>query len=224
MEAEMVMTDLDPRISNADREPEQNRGAEENQGPDGTQGAEALGHKLRLRRKVRNMSLKDVAGRSGVSVALLSQIERGMASPSLRSLRVICAALDMPMGWLFDSEHGYRPEDDGIVVRRSQRRRLDLSGKGMVKELLTPDNCPTLQMMEIVINPGGGSGEKPFNGPEGAKCGTVLEGTLGLEVDQRQHFLAAGDSFAFDAQRMMRFWCATQEPCRVIWVVTPAVY
>lgn len=218
------MTELDPRVPDENQELERNLALDENRGPDGNQGAEALGHKLRLRRKVRRMSLKDVAGRSGVSIALLSQIERNLSLPSLRSLRAICAALDMPMGWLFDNKHGHGPEDDGIIIRRSHRRRLDLSGKGMVKELLTPDNCPTLQMMEIVINPGGGSGEKPFNGPEGAKCGTVLEGTLGLEVDQRQYFLAVGDSFAFDAQRMMRFWCATQEPCRVIWVVTPAIY
>ncbi len=94
----------------------------------------------------------------------------------------------------------------------------------MVKELMSPDSIPGIQMMRIVIQPGGSSGESPYNHPNGAKCGTVVAGRFGLEVDEREYILELGDSFAFNATSRHRFWCVGSKPCEVIWVVTPAVY
>ena len=96
--------------------------------------------------------------------------------------------------------------------------------KGMIKELMTPDSCTGIQMMRLVIRPGGSTGETPYNHPGGAKCGTVLSGQLMLEVDGETHRLGTGDSFAFEATRMIRFWCGGSEPAEVLWIVTPAVY
>ncbi|MGY6634589.1 MAG: helix-turn-helix domain-containing protein [Alkalilacustris sp.] len=181
-----------------------------------------IGPRLRARRKVRGLSLQQVAGRADVSIGLLSQIERGLSMPSVRSLRAICAALEMPVGWLFDGD-GTGP-DDPVVVPRHRRRVLDLGAKGMVKEMMTPDACAGIQMMRIVIRPGGSSGETAYNHPEGAKCGTVLSGVLGLEVDGTTRRLEAGDSFAFNATSMLRFWAEGPEEAVVIWVISPAVY
>ncbi len=181
-----------------------------------------IGPRLRARRKVRGMSLQQVAARAEVSIGLLSQIERGLSMPSVRSLRAICAALEMPVGWLFDGPDAGQP--DPVVVPRHRRRVLDLGDKGMVKELMTPDDCRGIQMMRLVIRPGGASGSTAYNHPEGAKCGTVLSGVLGLELDGVTHRIEAGDSFAFDATRMIRFWAEGVDETVVIWVVSPAVY
>ncbi|KAA0972005.1 cupin domain-containing protein [Aureimonas fodinaquatilis] len=183
----------------------------------------SIGHKLKLRRKVRSLSLKDVAERSGLSIGLVSQIERGISTPSLRSLTQICTALDMPIRWLFEGpDEG--SEGDGIVVRAMNRRHLDLGSKGMVKELLSPDEILGIQMMRIIIQPGGASGPTPYRNPSGAKCGVVVSGEFGLEVDGREYRLSAGDSFAFEAVSLHRFWCEGKSACEVIWVVSPAVY
>jgi len=184
---------------------------------------EGIGQKIRLRRKVRNLSLQEVAARADISIGLLSQIERGLTTPSVRSLTSICKALEMPVGWLFDHSSDSAP-DSPLIVRRHQRRVLDLSAKGMIKELMTPDACVGIQMMRLVIRPGGSTGGTPYNHPEGAKCGTVLSGVLGLEVDGVEHRLEPGDSYAFDATSMIRFWCVGSEETIVIWVVSPAVY
>lgn len=185
---------------------------------------DGIGHKLRLRRKLKGLSLQDVAGNSGISIGQLSQIERGLSAPSLKSLKQICTALDMPMGWLFDGIGEARGDDDGVIVRQENRRHLDLGSKGMSKELMTPDSCPGIQMMQIVIRPGGSSGDQPYNNPEGAKCGTVVEGRLGIEIDGRAYYLDPGDTFAFDARSPHRFWCASETSCRLLWVVAPALY
>jgi len=181
---------------------------------------EGLGRKLRLRRTIKRFSLQYVAERADISVGLLSQIERGLTTPSLRSLRQICTALDMPVGWLFDVPTS-RQED--AVVRASARRTLDLGPKGMRKELLSPDEVTGIQMMRIEIRPGGAWGEASRN-ESGAKCGIVTSGTLALELDGIVHLIGPGDSFAFEATRLHRFWCEGQEAVDLLWVVAPAVY
>lgn len=183
---------------------------------------ESFGVRLRQRRKVRGMSLKEVAERAEVSIGLLSQIERGLTMPSVRSLGAICRALDMPVAWLFDMPD--EAEDNALVVRRHARRVLDLGAKGMIKELMTPDSCTGIQMMRLIIRPGGSTGEAPYNHPQGAKCGTVLSGTLGLEVDGETYSIGAGDSFAFEATRLIRFWCEGNQEAEILWIVSPAVY
>src|SRR3984957_15541056 len=105
---------------------------------------EGLGRKLRLRRAIKRFSLQQVAERADISVGLLSQIERGITTPSLRSLRQICAALDMPVGWLFDVPAS---EQEDAVVRVNARRTLDLGPKSMRKQLMSPDTVTEIQMM-----------------------------------------------------------------------------
>lgn len=180
----------------------------------------SIGRNLRLRRSIKGLSLQEVANRAEISIGLLSQIERGMTMPSIKSLRQICAALDMPIGWLFEMPEG---NHEDVVVRATSRRVMTLGPKGMTKELLSPDTVPSIQMIRIIVQPGGSSGE-PYNNASGAKCGTVISGVLGLEVDGREYVLATGDSFAFEAQKLHRFWCIGEQPVELIWVVTPAVY
>lgn len=183
-----------------------------------------LGEKLRLRRKVRRLSLQSVADASGISIGQLSQIERGISAPSLRSLRQICQALDMPMGWLFDGSAERSNGDAEMIVRAAARRTMALGSDTLTKELLTPDACTQLQMMRIVIQPGGASGDEPYTTKGGARCATVLQGRLGIEVDGRTHLLDTGDTFAFEATHRLRFWCEGARPCELIWAVTPAIY
>jgi transcriptional regulator with XRE-family HTH domain len=56
---------------------------------------EAFGTFLRAQRRLANLSLRDMAERTKVSNAYLSQIERGMHAPSVRVLRSIAKALDL---------------------------------------------------------------------------------------------------------------------------------
>ncbi len=186
--------------------------------------AETLGQRLRLRRKVKALSLQEVAMRASISIGLLSQIERGLTTPSVKSLSAICGALGMPVSWLFDQPDSADAPDSDIVVHQWHRRVLDLGARRMIKELLTPDSCTGIQMMRLVIRPGGATGNSPYNHPQGAKCGLVQRGVLGLEIDGRELHVQAGDSFAFPATAMIRFWAEGDTECEVLWVVAPAVY
>lgn len=179
-----------------------------------------IGGRLRLRRRSRQLSLEDLSAKTGLSTGLLSQIERSVTAPSLRSLQEICKALEMPVGWLFEPGD---ERDSGVVVRPASRRRIDLRPRGMVKELMSPDSMPDIQMIRIILQPGCVSGDA-YKNDRGAKCGTVVSGSLGLEVDGTEYTLQPGDSFAFPATQLHRFWCVGDVPVDLLWIVAPALY
>lgn len=66
----------------------------------------ALGERLRARRVAKGLTLKDVAARAEMSIGSISQIERGVSSPSIRTLRGICHALEI------DGAELFAPADD----------------------------------------------------------------------------------------------------------------
>ncbi len=62
----------------------------------------AVGQRLRALRQARNLSLKAVAAATGLSIGYLSQVERGLSSPSLRVLTGVADLLGIGLGALFD--------------------------------------------------------------------------------------------------------------------------
>lgn len=183
-----------------------------------------LGRRLRARRQELHYSLRDLAERTGLSTASISQIERNLSAPSLRSLRAICTALGMSMGELFSEPGDGLPEGGDTVLRPGSRRCIDFGAKGVSLELLTPMSLRELQVMTIAVQPGCGSSDLPITASLGHHAGLVRKGSLGLEVDDRGFFLNQHDSFGFRAQRSIRFWCASETPCEVTWATTPSVY
>lgn len=73
---------------------------------------EALGALLRAHRVAAELSLRELAERTNVSNAYLSQLERGLHEPSLTVLRAIASALSVPLGSLLDGA-GLLEDGDG---------------------------------------------------------------------------------------------------------------
>ncbi|MCF1504969.1 cupin domain-containing protein [Afifella sp. H1R] len=183
----------------------------------------SLGSAVREARRSRGLSLKQVADGAGISVGLLSQIERGISSPSVRALRAICNVLDMPVFTLFGDMEAKSELEARRIVRAAERRQVDFGAKGMIKSFLTTNEEGTLQMMEIVLEPGGGSGEEAYS-HDGEETGVVLEGRLELFVDGSVYRLKEGDAFAFESRLPHRFRNLAEARTRILWVTTPPVW
>src|SRR5689334_22265404 len=78
----------------------------------------ALGPRIRALREGMDLSLRELATRSGVSAPMLSQVERGETSPTLQVANRIATGLDLRLSQLL------RLDEDGAVsvVRRAERR------------------------------------------------------------------------------------------------------
>lgn len=184
-----------------------------------------IGRILRERRTVRGRSMKQVAEATGLSIGYISQIERGLSAPSLRALRAICAALDMPMRWLFGDA---ADKDDKVdfIVRKEERRRTDYTEDLNYMELLTSDLAKKLQMIRVVIRPGGSWGRVPDQ-PESddhSRCATVIKGRLRLSLGDGEYILNTGDTFSLGPIEFIGGRCEGDEDCELIWVVSPPVY
>jgi len=57
----------------------------------------SLGPRLRARRKALGLSRRSLAARAGVSASFLSQVERGLVSPSIQTLIAVSRALEVPI-------------------------------------------------------------------------------------------------------------------------------
>jgi transcriptional regulator with XRE-family HTH domain len=181
-----------------------------------------LGAQLRALRHARGLSLQEVSDVSGLSIGAISQIERGLTNPSIKSLRNLADALGVSVGWLFHHGNSPNERDRGIIVRQPQRRRMEFEG-GQVKELLTPNLTGALEMLLVSLPKGGTSGDGPYT-HAGEEAGLVLEGTLDLWVDAQHYRLSEGDSFGFASTRPHQFANAGDGVMRVLWVITPPAF
>src|SRR5207248_5429752 len=88
-------------------------------------GTDPLGPRIKALREAMDLSLRDLAERSGVSAPMLSQVERGETSPTLQLASRIAGGLELRLSQLL------RLDEDGAVtiVRRGERRK----GPGRIK-------------------------------------------------------------------------------------------
>lgn len=175
-----------------------------------------LGQHLRGLRKMHDLSLERLAGRCGLSVGALSQIERGITSPTMRSLRRLSEVFNVPMSQLFH-EGEYPPvEELGRIVRAEGRRVLSLNTSGVKKELLTPSVSSTLEIYLVTIAPGGSSGPEPYT-HKGEEGGYVVSGEMMLTIEEKDFHLKTGDSFRFRSQIPHRFANLSTRETVVLW-------
>jgi transcriptional regulator with XRE-family HTH domain len=88
---------------------------------------------IHFTRRLRSLTLKDVSNVAGCSESLLSKIENGHASPSLRMLQRLAHALGLTIGQLFAQQS----QSNDVVMRAATRMTFDTEdgGKGRVEPL-----------------------------------------------------------------------------------------
>lgn len=177
-----------------------------------------LGSRLRILRETRALSLADLARSSGLTKGYLSKVEREMATPSTATLLVLCDALGISLGELFEStpHHG--------VIRASERVPISLGGEGISESLISPSGERRLQVLHSIIQPGGGSGPDLYSLPSEVEFAFVLSGSISLTVEGIVHRLKKGDSITFSSQVPHSF--RNDHPSReatVLWVFSPAL-
>ncbi|MCJ2095122.1 MULTISPECIES: cupin domain-containing protein [unclassified Methylobacterium] len=164
----------------------------------------AVGQRLRALRQERHLSLEKVAASTGLSIGFISQVERGLSSPSLRVLALLADTLQTGIGGLFEAAPSEK-DPDPIVVFERDRAELKLWRAGITKQLLTPvGGTQSLSLFHMVLEPKASTGEELFS-HDGEEAGLVLEGRMTLIVEARTLELATGDSFRFASHRPHRF-------------------
>jgi XRE family transcriptional regulator, regulator of sulfur utilization len=166
---------------------------------------ETLGVRVRALREAMDLSLRDLALRSGVSAPMLSQVERGETSPTLQVATRIAHGLELRLSQLL------RLDEDGAVtiVRRADRRIGPRRARGHTYEILTPPlPGQRAELSRHTLAPGavtGAPGDPPIHEPGSRETALVQAGAVVLHCDGARHELAAGDCVTFDADLAHHF-------------------
>ena len=179
---------------------------------DDTAAVLRLGARIRELRKARGLTLVQLAAATELSHPFLSQLERGLAQPSLGSLRRIALALETSPIELIAASEEPLPSTTEVELRRA--------GSGVV-----PDGfaAGTARMLT--------HGARPFHPMEVTSDAVtageafvheeeeflyVVYGRVQVQLGEEVHLLEPGDSVYYGGGVTHRWWSADGEPYRLI--------
>jgi transcriptional regulator with XRE-family HTH domain len=179
----------------------------------------AVGPRIREIRRRGNVTLRELADAAGVSESFVSQVERGVANPSMASLSRIADALGTNLAALFVGA-----EQTGSVVRSGERKRMAHPAGSQEDYLITPSSAKTMQIIYSVIAVGQGSGDEPYAHAADEECVVVLAGKLDVTVNGENHHLATGDALMLDPRSPHTYLNPGPDTTTALWVTSPPVY
>jgi transcriptional regulator with XRE-family HTH domain len=178
---------------------------------------DSFGPALKKARRIRHLTLNELAENIGCSPSALSKIENQKAAPSFGMVYRICQALRMDVTTLLEN-----PTPPREIITKAGRHGI-YHATGMEFQTLlhaTPEHRMEVNIVEIA--PGFHSGEPIQHGP-GEIIGLVFEGKLKLTVDGKTYNVEPGDSFAFSYDRPHSFGNAGKRKTRALFVLAPPV-
>jgi transcriptional regulator with XRE-family HTH domain len=200
-----------------------------------------MGDHLRAARRRRHLTLRDLAGRLGLSPSLISQVETGRARPSVSTLYAIANELDVSLDELLFNDVGRggrsaeaaltvvaaepplavpQAQAGGYPVQRADDRKVIRLASGVVWERLTTDSVPGIDFLYVTYEVGGASSpEHEFQRHGGHEWGFVLSGRLGVTIGFEEHDLGPGDSISIDSTMPHRLYNRGTVPVHGIWFV-----
>jgi transcriptional regulator with XRE-family HTH domain len=171
-----------------------------------------IAERVRAEREMRGWSLADLSGRSGVSRAMISKIERGESSPTAALLGKLSGAFGLTLTTLVA-----RAENDGERLSRRDQQSLwrDPETGYLRRSVVSRPELP-LELTEIVLPPGA-----TVAFPREAylfirQAIWVLEGALEFAEGETIHRLDAGDSLVLGEPQICRFHNANVRLCRYL--------
>ena len=157
--------------------------------------APVVGGNLRRLRTKRGLSLERLSQLSGVSRAMLGQIELGQSAPTINVLWKIARALEVTFSALISS----RAQSGALVLRQTESKLLTSKDRSFSSRALFPFDEPRrVEFYELRLTAGGVE-EADAHAPGTSENLVVTQGQVEIEVGGEVHRLDTGDSILFEA-------------------------
>jgi transcriptional regulator with XRE-family HTH domain len=176
-----------------------------------------FGTRVRSLRDAMDLSLRDLAERSGVSAPMLSQVERGETSPTLSVAERIADGLELSLSQLLRLDEG-----DGVAVVRAAERRHGGGGDHRYEVVTPPLPGLRAEVSLHALAPGAstaGPDDPPMHEPGSRETAIVESGPLRFVCGGTAHDLDHGDAVTFDADIPHHFENPGQDEARFYAVV-----
>ncbi len=158
--------------------------------------APIVGANLRRLRGERGLSLEGLAKLSGVSRAMLGQIELGQSAPTINVLWKIARALDLPFSALITAQ---KATSGTRVLQAAKTKRLTSHDGTFSSRALFPFDEPRrVEFYELELKKGGIE-NADAHAPGTRENLVVSKGKVEIVVDDIPHAMGPGDALVFDA-------------------------
>lgn len=174
--------------------------------------------KIRGLRTEKNLTLKELSDKTGLSISFLSQVERGISSLAITSLKKIADALEVPITSFFDTY-----PNENYYVKLEEQKSFRLEGSNVDYTRLSGDFAGKSLESLLVTLPPGLARSNVFSHP-GEEFYYVLEGTVLFNIDGKEYLVGNGDSLHFPSQ-LAHFWLnPDKEQAKILCVLTPVIF
>ncbi len=177
-----------------------------------------IAQKIRDLRKEKNLTLKDLSSKTGLSVSFLSQVENGSSSLAITSLKKIAEALEININYFFEV-----PEINNFLVKAEDEKIFKMEGSDS-EFIRLSGNFPNrkLEAMITIIPPEHKHGSN-FNHP-GEEFIYVMEGALIVVLDGKEYLVKMGDSIHFPST-IDHIWInPLKQETKILSVLTPLIF
>ncbi|CAH0221507.1 XRE family transcriptional regulator [Peribacillus simplex] len=176
-----------------------------------------IGKKVEKYRKAKGMSSRELAKLAEITPSMLSQIERGLANPSIQTLKVLAKTLNVPtFSFLLEETI-----TEDLIVRSSKRKEMIIDN--LSYELLSPDFTGNLATAIMKVPPNISSSENPLE-HRGEEVAFILEGKIKLYLGEEEYILEAGDSVKIPANFKHKWENNFSQNAAVLFSVTPPAF
>jgi transcriptional regulator with XRE-family HTH domain len=177
----------------------------------------AIGGLLKAKRKEMGLTLQELAERSELSAAFLSQAERGKATPSIVSLINIAAALETDIHYFLTP-----PEPTSLVRRADDPRFVDIDSPVVYRRVDAQIRNQKMNALLMEIPPG--TGLPAVHRGEGEDFFYVIEGEVDYGLGEEVFTLREGDSAHHNTQIDHTVVNKSGKVARLLWVGTPVLF
>lgn len=177
-----------------------------------------LGHRIKMLRVSRGLTLKDLEARGGISATHVSEIERGKASPTVGALGRIAQALGLRPATLVEP----MSQPDFCVTRADSRREIGVRwGLAQLEPLTEPASCAGLGAHLVTLP----IGREPslVHRHEGEEWVTVLSGVAEIRIGDQAMVLREGDSLHFRAHQTHAYSNLASNPAMLLVATLPRI-
>jgi transcriptional regulator with XRE-family HTH domain len=180
-----------------------------------------IARRVRDMRLAKNLSLENMAVKSGVSRSMISLIERGESSPTAVVLDKIAGALGVALATLFEErEEAVQSPPDPLVRHEAQPVWQD-PASGYLRRNVSPSGLQLpLQIVEVLFPPRKrvmfetALREAPLD-----RQVWVLEGVIEITLGKKTHRLQQGDCLAIHLDGPITYYNPTNKRARYAVVI-----
>lgn len=181
----------------------------------------AIGPAIRHIRREQGLTLTNLAEACDLSPSHISQIERGITSPSLSTLRQIAGALGMRLSQLILAAEPVSLSADRYVSRQRDRVPALFPGTGIKYQLIGREGS-SLQLLSVSAPPGECMERHERTSP-GEECGIVISGSMRVTIEDSEAILGPGDAVFIESLLDHSWENAGSEDLLVVWAITPSL-